>query len=238
MNSENKQESAPNDTTKPTEKPSVPSVCCGIYGLRNKLNDKWYVGQSWNIYKRWNSYSKLRCKKQPKLYRALEKYGYDGFEKRVIEMCDANIPQEMLDKKETSWIKHLNSVDHGYNLRSGGSRGKHCEETKNLLRNKTISDEYRKHMSDAAIGKVIPTEVRQKISQTLKGRRFTDEHRRKIAEGNRRRVISEETRMKQRAKQMSKEARQKIRDAVKGRKRGTRGQYVKTDLPSCAPRSG
>ena len=109
------------DTTNETEPKFSNDKCVvtGIYGLRNKINGKWYVGQSVDIYKRWKSYRILKCKSQPKLYRTLKKYGYDTFEKVVIEECDS--VEWILDYREMYWIRHLNSVKNGYNVSHGGS---------------------------------------------------------------------------------------------------------------------
>lgn len=103
----------------------------GIYGLRNKLNNKWYVGQSLDIDARWREYRLLRCKSQPKLYGALLKYGYEGFEPQLLEECDiASLPN-----REEHWVKEKDSVKNGYNCKSGGyNGGKHSEETKQKLR--------------------------------------------------------------------------------------------------------
>ena len=77
----------------------------GIYGLRCRATNKWYVGQSTNILKRWNAYKWLMCKKQPKLYRALMKHGYDNFDKLVLERVDQN-----MDEREQYWIQYYTTV--------------------------------------------------------------------------------------------------------------------------------
>ena len=130
MNSENKQESLPNDTTKTIEPMSVPNVCCGIYGLRNKLNNKWYVGQSIDIIKRWEGYDTMHCKSQRKLYNALVKYGVGAFDKIILEQC----PSDQLNDREDYWVVEKDSIENGYNIRSGGgSRGRHSTETRRLM---------------------------------------------------------------------------------------------------------
>lgn len=45
----------------------------GIYGLRNTITNKWYVGQSRNIYGRWRKYRFCVCPNQPKLRNALQR---------------------------------------------------------------------------------------------------------------------------------------------------------------------
>ena len=117
----------------------------GIYGLRNTTNGKWYVGQSAiSIGERWNRYRLCRCKHQRKLYHALLKYGYDAFEKVVLEEC---IPTtEVLDAREAYWSAYYDSIENGYNIAPPGSSHRLSEETKAILREKATG---RKH-SDTA----------------------------------------------------------------------------------------
>ena len=208
MNSENKTESEPNDTTNGTEKRLLTKKCgiTGIYGFRCRTTGKWYIGQSFDINDRWEQYKKLKCRGQRKLYNALVKYGYDDFETCVIELCDEDIPQEILDKKETAWIKHFNSVDRGYNLRAGGSRGRHSNETKSKMstsamgrklsdetkqklvdawtirRTKPISLSTRQKISIANTGQTRTTQTKRKISESLNGKSKTDTHRKNLSE--------------------------------------------------------
>ena len=216
MNSENKQEPVPNDTTKLTEPTSVPNVCCGIYGLRNKINGKWYVGQSLDIYKRWDkAYRRLNCKSQPKIRNALLKYGYDAFEKVILERLPNDIPT--LNEREIYWIKFYNSVDDGYNLTAGGNRvgknftttgWKHSEETKERLRQMRIGKKYGKR----------PAEVREKIAKSLQGIKRSDETKEKCRRANV-------------GKTLSQGHKQKISIALKGRFTGTENSYYTYRTP-------
>lgn len=161
----------------------------GIYGLFCRPSGKWYVGQSDHIYKRWGYYGRLDCKSQPKLYNALLKYGYESFEKVVIEECD-NVDW-ILDYREMYWIRRLDSIENGYNVRDGGKRSsgwKLSEETKRKIGNchrnnesfrekmrivarnrPPMSEESRKKCSIASRKKG-PTseETRKRISDALK----------------------------------------------------------------------
>ena len=157
----------------------------GIYGLRNKYTDVWYIGQSWDIAFRWNKYRLGHCKKQCRLYNALMKYGYDNFEKRIIEVCDEDIPQEMLDAKETAWIKHFNSVENGYNLTYGGFGGKKSEETRRkigeLHRGRKHSEETRRKMSASHSGKVRTIEHQMRLNASNTGKKRSIESRLKMS---------------------------------------------------------
>lgn len=121
------------DTTSETKKKSLNAKCCGIYGLKNKTNGKWYVGQSTrSIADRWSSYKNLKCDSQPKLLNAIVKYGYDKFEKIILENCPAE--QSILDSREDYWIRFYDSVENGYNCRYGGANGTFSDEAKQKVK--------------------------------------------------------------------------------------------------------
>lgn len=169
----------------------------GIYGLQNKIKpEKWYVGQSVDVDYRWSQYAKLNVRSQPKLKRALLKYGYDAFEKVILEECADE--KETLDQREDYWIVQKDSIKNGYNCRRGGSRGRHSDETRKLLseiaKKRTYSVATRQKMSatrtgmkhsetskqkrreklsgenNPMFGKVVTTERREHQSKMLKGR--------------------------------------------------------------------
>lgn len=97
-----------------------------IYKLTNRINGKVYVGQTiQTLPKRWSKYKNLKCHDQPKLLRALVKYGWDAFTKEIIEEC----LQSELNCREVKWIKHFDSVNTGYNLTCGGDVPIHSKET-------------------------------------------------------------------------------------------------------------
>jgi hypothetical protein len=106
-----------------------------IYLITNKINNKKYIGQAvktmgknnkkWGYLNRWKSHireayhsKKDNCKA---LNNAIRKYGVVNFQVEKIE--DTTI--ENTNEKEIYYIKYYNSlVPNGYNLTSGGSRGK------------------------------------------------------------------------------------------------------------------
>jgi len=180
-----------NDTTDGKKK------LVGIYGLQNKVKpEKWYVGQSNDITYRWNQYKNLCLSHQPKLRRAILKYGWDSFATVLLEQCEPI--QDVLDAREDHWIKTKNSIKNGYNCRGGGSRGKlaestkrkltklatgrrHSEETKRKMslrqisrkHSKTSKQKRREKLSgenNPMFGKVVTSERREHQSKMLKGR--------------------------------------------------------------------
>lgn len=94
----------------------------GIYAIKNIINNKIYIGRSYNIYKRLvvhKSALNREFKKHENQYliNAWKKYGENNFECFVIEECIKN--DKILSEKESLWINHYNSTDpkYGYNLR-------------------------------------------------------------------------------------------------------------------------
>ena len=91
-----------------------------IYIIRNKVNDKVYIGQTTTNYKtRFMQHCKPSVTKTRhyKLYNAIKKYGKENF---YIELLEENIPLIELDKKEIEYIEKYNSCKQGYNATKGG----------------------------------------------------------------------------------------------------------------------
>lgn len=103
---------------------------CGIYYIKNTLNNNMYIGQSVNIKLRFCAHrSSLKNNKHynEKLQEDFNKYGMDIFEFGILEECES----EFLDELEQYYIKKYNTVESGYNNASGGLKGfKSSEETK------------------------------------------------------------------------------------------------------------
>lgn len=126
-----------------------------IYKLTSP-SGKVYIGQTWDFNTRLIQHRHLKKKSShPKLWCAIKKYEFDNFTHEIIDEADT---QDVLDEKEIFWISHYNSTVTGYNCKSGGSRGRHSEDTKrkisenNWLLKKGASPEYRKNMSIACSG--------------------------------------------------------------------------------------
>ena len=175
MNEDLNQECAvTGNTLKKNETPlsSATTKLVGIYGLQNKLKpDKWYVGFSSDIIFRWQKqYQHLQCKKQRKIYNALLKYGYDGFEKVVLEECE----KSKLGEREAYWIKEKDSVKRGYNIASGGIGGAlHCEPHR---------ESSKKLISLKRKGYKMKEEQKQLLSLASSKQKHTEETKRKISE--------------------------------------------------------
>lgn len=98
-------------------------IYCGIYMIRNKINDKKYIGQSVDIWYRYRnhlseSYNR-NCNKKAynmAIHKAIRKYGENNFEIIVLEECS----EEKLDEREIYWIDYYDTYNNGYNQTIGG----------------------------------------------------------------------------------------------------------------------
>ena len=119
----------------------------GIYKVICLKNNKIYIGQTHNYKKRVYSHkTDLRHNKHHNkhMQEDFNLYGEECFKFEFIEECE----DSDLDFKEDYWINKLDSINKGYNLKTGGIKhNKLSEETKN------------------------------DVSKALKGRKFTDIHK-------------------------------------------------------------
>lgn len=145
-----------------------------VYVHTNKINGKMYVGQTCQKPEvRWkNGFGYVRC---CHFYRAIQKYGWDGFEHEIIAskltLVEANHFEELL-------IQQLNTTNpmYGYNLKSGGENNRLSEETKQKIGNGNR-------------GKQCTEEHKEAIRRAHKGTFHTEDHKRKISNGNIRRNV-------------------------------------------------
>ena len=94
---------------------------CGIYIIKNNINNKVYIGQSVDINARWSAhkYSALRPQHQTynvEIHKAMREFGVNEFYIETLEECN----YLQLSEKEIYWIKKFNSYKKGYNMTLGG----------------------------------------------------------------------------------------------------------------------
>lgn len=98
---------------------------CGIYEIKNIVNNKIYIGSSYHVYNRWSRHRyelNKNIHNNIHLQRAWNKYGKDNFKFNIIE----NIPisdtflnmKNIIIEKEQYWIDKTNCCDInlGYNI--------------------------------------------------------------------------------------------------------------------------
>lgn len=127
----------------------------------NKINGKRYIGQTYNIKERW------KCKGKNyfasiKFFNAIKKYGWDNFDHIIIK---DKLYREEADELEKELIKKYDTINNGYNLKEGGSRGDLSE------------DSLRKMSQSLLKGYAEHPERREKIRQKALERKISDKTR-------------------------------------------------------------
>lgn len=117
---------------------------CGIYCIRNIINDKRYVGKSKNITVRFRNHrSDLNRNKHHSIHlnRSWFKYGLQNFVFEIIEECEI----EKLKEREIFWVKLYKSDNprYGYNgdkVDEIENEMTHSEEVCQAIRNSKIGE--------------------------------------------------------------------------------------------------
>ena len=152
----------------------------GIYKIKNKTNNKVYIGSAYNLHLRLYNHCYLLRRNEhhnPHLQSAWNKYKEENFEFSIIEFCDK---EKILDREQI-WIDHYKSYDQniGYNM---------CPIAGNTA-GKKFSEETKEKMREAAIGRKLSEEAKKAMSESRKGEKngmygkhHTEESKRKISE--------------------------------------------------------
>lgn len=195
-----------------------------IYKIINRVNGKYYIGQTNNLEKRWKGHLQYAENESGFLiHSAIRKHGSENFEFEMIEACEDEDANEL----EKKWILHYESFDKGYNLTSGGdSEFKRSELTIQRMseskRGHEVSEETRKKIGDANRGRVMSKEAREKMSRSRKGHEVSEETREKIREKHVGKNVSDETRKRiseaKVGKKQDPETIRKIAEKIKGKK--------------------
>lgn len=151
-----------------------------IYKITNVVTQKVYIGQTTtSIQKRWNSHCSVSNKSNSILQKSIKKHGKEVFQ---VDLLDSGFDKWDLDQLEIHYINALNTMaPNGYNLRTGGARGKHSEETLKKMseskKGKKFSDEHKSKLSVAKkgkpgtwLGKYRSEETKQKLSAAQQGK--------------------------------------------------------------------
>lgn len=144
---------------------------CTVYCIENLDNGKKYIGQTTRaLEERFREHcGNSGTSVSPKLKNAIKKYGKDCFCVEVLWESDA-CTQSELDTKEIEFIKDVNTLHpNGYNLTLGGSGGRHSDETKRKLseKSKNMWELKRDEMIDIRRRQWTP-ERKIKLANTLK----------------------------------------------------------------------
>jgi len=92
-----------------------------IYAIRNKINNKYYIGLTNNPRRRRNRhFTDLRCNRHDNKYlqQAFNKYGESAFE--FIVLLEIECSREEISRIEQEYVMKYDSFRNGYNLNAGG----------------------------------------------------------------------------------------------------------------------
>lgn len=179
----------------------------GIYGIKNKVNNKVYIGKTMtNFGDRWDCHkSQLRGNyhDNPHLQHSWNKYGEKNFDFIVIYNCKNQEDVNQVNLLEIKYIKHYRELGLSYNIRDGGDGG-------------------------LFLGKHLPDETKRKIGEknrvNMMGRKASDETKRKMSESQKKRwadedkVLWSEKMKKCSGYTWSDEAKEKMKDNKNGAK--------------------
>lgn len=155
----------------------------GIYGIKNKLNNKIYIGKTMKSFgDRWDCHkAQLNggYHDNPHLQNAWNKYGSNNFEFTILYDCTGK-DNDFVNKLEISEISKYKKLHLSYNIHQGGEGGLFLGKHLSPEAKKKIGDKNRIHMT----GKVLSKETRQKMSDSHNKRYslWSDDDRKKWGE--------------------------------------------------------
>lgn len=190
-------------------------------------NGKRYIGITSNFKERMASH--LWCaryapdRKRFRLHHAIEKYGWDNIERRILIVGSRNYICEMEIRAIAAW--NLTDVRFGYNVLLGGDLAptlnpdvaKRSGDSRKGIRK---SEEHKRKISEALKGHRHSDATKKKIGKAFIGRKLTDEHKLKITISGLGRKHSEESRLRMSRKLSGKTKSQVHREALSAALRG------------------
>lgn len=163
-----------------------------IYAIKNRINNKAYIGSTAFRVRRWNSHLRgLVANRHPNchLQSAWNKYGPESFKFVILELVDDT---NLLIEREQYWLNVYQKTSETYNFGTCAAvpaRGyHHTTEARRKIsignKGKYISDGTRRRISTAKKGQRYTEEARQNMSIAHKGKYHTKEQRLKISATN------------------------------------------------------
>jgi group I intron endonuclease len=149
-----------------------------IYILKNKINNKCYVGQTiQKINRRIRSHFNVKIKSY--ISHATLKYGKDNFEIFIFK----EIPINLLDYFEIELIKRLNTfAPYGYNIELGGYTHKIVSKETKIKISKNHANMQGKN--NPMYGQIHTIEVRKIISKIHKNKIISESIKQKMSKNN------------------------------------------------------
>ena len=98
-----------------------------VYCYTNIINNKKYIGQSKDIQRRCHP---SNYKGSIKFYNAIQKYGWDSFTQEILAN---DLTRDEANFLEEQYIQYFNTVEDGYNIKSGGQNNYYSEDSKKKM---------------------------------------------------------------------------------------------------------
>ena len=144
-----------------------------VYKHTNKENGKVYIGITGQpVERRWR-YDGSVYRKCLLFYHAIQKYGWDCFEHKILYEVNTKEEAEVLEQKLIMDYKS-NNADFGYNIANGGSVHHISEQTKKKISQK-LKENYIKE-NHPNYGKKYSDEMKKKLSQSHIGLQAKENH--------------------------------------------------------------
>ena len=156
-------------TKKYFEVPEVQKI--GIYAIRNKMNDKYYIGSSVNIYFRMLTHARniIRfCGINAKMAEDIKtKRDFKNFEFIVLKTFENDsITDAELRREEENYIQRYNSRKNGYNFQWAYSNGKFEKHEKLSCKTVEIPKEEQTKKSYDRLSVTLPKGTKERIQAT------------------------------------------------------------------------
>lgn len=164
-----------------------------IYQIKNDLNKKIYVGQTFKTledrFERHCREGKWKNVKKMPIVLAIRKYGAKHFSIHLLEELPDGMSQTDIDKKELEWGMKLGTLSpQGYNLKLGNGHGALSEETKQKIglgnRGKIVTNETRQRLSVSHKGIRLSPSTKKKLSDYWRGIPLSPLARKRAIESN------------------------------------------------------
>ncbi len=162
----------------------------GIYRIRNKTNDKRYVGSTQNFDERWDFHRKELQKGihgNPHLQNAWNKYGEKNFIFEIEEEIKGD--RKVRINCEQRYLDEGFVLGNLYNIaRTAGGGNLGLEVNQKISRGnkgKVRTQEFKDHLSKINIGHEVTEEARAKISKGNTGKKRSDEFKANLSRSRR-----------------------------------------------------
>lgn len=154
----------------------------GIYGWKNKITNKWYIGKTSNQDKRLKVYKqKNGFNRHTRLYNSIKKNGIQNFQYNWLKDCPT---KDGLNGLEKLYIKMYDSFNNGYNSTIGGQGCNGYKHSEQIRKKISLGVSGKNH---PCYGKKHTQQVKLKISLSNKGKKRSEQiiNKMKIIQGNR-----------------------------------------------------